>query len=249
MGTFDFFAFLIIVAYIPFNYHYHLFIPFGWWILDGFRLKWIVDGCNQVQSKTSERNNQLIDSYELWFPFGILGLHRFYLADYWMGFGYLFTLGYFGIGWLLDGFRMFWLVQLAREPKTDTENKNISMAYLLSVPFAGFVGLHHYYLKRYLFGCIYSFTFGLLGFGPLVDLFRMKKYVNNANDPSIIIGQPETKPKKELIEAYQLYFPLGWLGLHHIYLQNYLHAFAYFLSFGVAGIGFILDAFRMRKTS
>jgi len=120
------------------------------------------------------------------------------------------------------------------------------MSYLLSVPVAGFLGLHQYYVKRYLFGFFYTFTGGLCGIGPLVDLFRMKKYVNEANEPSIILGVRNPQ-KKNLVDAYQLWFPLGWLGLHHIYLQNYLKAFAYFLSFGIWGFGFLLDGFRMKR--
>ena len=67
----------------------------------------------------------LLTAYLLWFPFGFLGLHRFYLHYNFMGFLYLFTLGYFGIGWLVDGFflpsmvkeRNEWLKHVADHPE------------------------------------------------------------------------------------------------------------------------------------
>ena len=66
----------------------------------------------------------LLAAYLLWFPFGLLGLHRFYLHYNFMGFVYIFTLGYGGIGWLVDGFflprmvkeRNEWLKHVADHP-------------------------------------------------------------------------------------------------------------------------------------
>ena len=41
-------------------------------------------------------------AYILWFFFGLLGIHRFYLGRPLSGLIYLFTAGLFGIGWLID---------------------------------------------------------------------------------------------------------------------------------------------------
>eukprot|EP01110_Echinostelium_bisporum_P001521 TRINITY_DN135_c0_g1_i1.p1 TRINITY_DN135_c0_g1~~TRINITY_DN135_c0_g1_i1.p1 ORF type:complete len:157 (+),score=44.04 TRINITY_DN135_c0_g1_i1:50-472(+) len=41
-------------------------------------------------------------AYVLWFFLGFLGVHRFYLNRTGSGILYLFTLGLFGIGWLVD---------------------------------------------------------------------------------------------------------------------------------------------------
>ncbi|MDP6906276.1 MAG: NINE protein [Candidatus Thalassarchaeaceae archaeon] len=54
---------------------------------------------------------QLSDAYLLWFLFGLLGGHRFYLRDFTGGFLYFFTIGFFGIGWFVDAFRLPSLVQ------------------------------------------------------------------------------------------------------------------------------------------
>ncbi|MDH5681549.1 MAG: TM2 domain-containing protein [Spirochaetota bacterium] len=45
-------------------------------------------------------------AYLLWFFLGIFGAHKFYLDRIGMGFAYLFTLGFFGIGWFIDMFTL-----------------------------------------------------------------------------------------------------------------------------------------------
>ena len=43
-------------------------------------------------------------AYILWLFLGIFGIHRFYLNDTGLGLLYLFTLGFLGMGWLIDLF-------------------------------------------------------------------------------------------------------------------------------------------------
>jgi|TARA_Y100000031_G_C8187455_1_gene369674 TctA family transporter len=50
-------------------------------------------------------------AYLLWFFLGIFGIHRFYLNRVGTGLLYLFTLGFFGIGWLIDIFLIPGIVQ------------------------------------------------------------------------------------------------------------------------------------------
>ena len=45
-------------------------------------------------------------AYLLWFFFGLIGLHKFYLGKVGMGVIYLFTGGIFGIGWIIDLFTL-----------------------------------------------------------------------------------------------------------------------------------------------
>jgi TM2 domain-containing membrane protein YozV len=45
-------------------------------------------------------------AYALWFFFGLLGIHKFYLGKVGMGVLYIFTGGLFGIGWLIDLFTL-----------------------------------------------------------------------------------------------------------------------------------------------
>ncbi len=52
-------------------------------------------------------------AYVLWFFFGLLGIHRFYLGKVGTGFLYLFTGGLFVVGWVADFFFMPSLVAAA----------------------------------------------------------------------------------------------------------------------------------------
>jgi TM2 domain-containing membrane protein YozV len=101
---------------------------------------------------TAEPNDvkRLSVAYLMWLPpFGLFGLHQFYLRRYSIGFLYLFTLGIFGISWFLDAVRMFWLVrdanrrvkraaQLQKQGafSDDDENDELSLldAYMLWFP-------------------------------------------------------------------------------------------------------------------
>ncbi|MGW8283558.1 MAG: TM2 domain-containing protein [Gemmatimonadota bacterium] len=46
---------------------------------------------------------------------------------------------------------------------------------------AGLAGIHRIYLGKYGTGILYLLTFGLFGVGQIVDLFRMKTLVREAN--------------------------------------------------------------------
>ena len=55
-------------------------------------------------------------------------------------------------------------------------------AYLLCAFSAiGISGIHRFYLKRRLTGLLWLLTFGLLGIGTIVDLFRLSKMVDDTN--------------------------------------------------------------------
>ena len=52
-------------------------------------------------------------AYLLWFFFGILGIHKFYLGRIGMGILYLLTGGFFGIGWFIDLFTLPYQAKVA----------------------------------------------------------------------------------------------------------------------------------------
>lgn len=62
-------------------------------------------------------------------PSGLLGFHQFYLRRYFFGFLYMFTLGIFGISWLLDAVRMFWLVRDANRRVEEAKQKQKQGAF------------------------------------------------------------------------------------------------------------------------
>ncbi|GAA4924776.1 TM2 domain-containing protein [Actinoplanes utahensis] len=45
-------------------------------------------------------------AYVLWFFFGGIGVHKFYLGKTGLGIAYIFTLGFLGIGLLIDLFTL-----------------------------------------------------------------------------------------------------------------------------------------------
>lgn len=91
---------------------------------------------------------------------------------------------------------------------TKPSKKTLCDAYVLAIPL-GFLGLHHFYLRRYGFGVLYFMTFGLLGVGWVFDWFRLPHLVKEANKK---IENPEDLHKKDLVDAYTLWFPMGFLG-------------------------------------
>nr|KAG5692467.1 hypothetical protein BaRGS_005013 [Batillaria attramentaria] len=186
----------------------------------------------------------LADAYVLWFPCGLFGFHHFYLRNNGMGLLYLFTFGLLGIGWLIDAVRMPSLVKDANEAGSRVvyTDKNQCSAHILALSPLGIVGGHHYYLNRPIWGILYTFTLGLLGFGWVCDWFRVNVLVRRAN--AVLLGK--TQPdKKYLDDAYVLCFPFGFTGLHHFYLNRHCWGVLYFFTFGLLGVGWIVDWFRL----
>lgn len=92
-----------------------------------------------------------------------------------MGFLYFFTCGLFGLGWLVDLFRLHSVVRKTnakhRSGLDKFEDYSLLMAYTFNLfPITGILGGHHFYLGRYFFGVAYFITFGLLGFGWFLDI-------------------------------------------------------------------------------
>ncbi len=94
-------------------------------------------------------------------------------------------------------------------PVSDKDRKSVADAYLLAIPL-GWLGAHHFYLRRYGFGVLYFFTFGLLGAGWVIDWFRVPSLVKDANRR---LQNPGDPPRKLLSDAYVTWFPLGLFGM------------------------------------
>ena len=63
------------------------------------------------------------------------------------------------------------------------DRKQSGFAFLFwAACFVGFAGLHRFYLRRYVTGFIWLFTFGLLGIGQFVDLFLINGMVRETNE-------------------------------------------------------------------
>ena len=62
--------------------------------------------------------------------------------------------------------------------------KYLDQAYVFWFPL-GFTGMHHFYLGRPGWGCLYLFTFGILGIGWIIDLCRMPFLVKDTNERKV----------------------------------------------------------------
>lgn len=121
---------------------------------------------DQTQSDTHLKSM----GYILWL-FGFLGAHRFYYGKPGSGTLYFFTLGLFGIGWLVDLFLI---------PSMDSEadfrfrsgRLNYSLAWVL-LTFLGLFGIHRMYMGKWATGILYLLTGGVAGLGYLYDFWTL----------------------------------------------------------------------------
>lgn len=125
-----------------------------------------------------EQTHSLLMGYLLWI-FGFLGAHRFYYGRPVSGCIYFCTLGLLFIGWFVD---LFLMPRLDRSANLrfapGPVNYNISWILLT---FFGVLGIHRFYLGKWLSGLLYFFTLGLLGFGVLYDFLNLNTQVELEN--------------------------------------------------------------------
>ncbi|CAG5118853.1 unnamed protein product [Candidula unifasciata] len=217
-------------------------LGFGY-LIDLFRMPCLVKHANNKIKNPEKDEKTISDAYTLWFPFGLLGFHHYYLGNHGCGILYTLTGGLFGIGWIVDAFRIPGLVRASNESQfNQAKAKSACVAAGLALCPFGILGAHHYYLRRPIWGLVYTFTCGLMGFGWLVDLFRLPVLIKRAN--KIILGNLNGN-LKTLDDAYILWFPFGMLGFHHFYLQRPVWGFLYFFTFGLVGIGWLVDMCRI----
>ncbi|KAK3761712.1 hypothetical protein RRG08_016144 [Elysia crispata] len=111
-------------------------------------------------------------------------------------------------------------------------------AVALAFSILGLFGAHHYYLKRTGWGILYTVTIGLLGTGWILDWFRIPFLLRRTRSET-------ERMEKTLDDAYVLWFPWGFLGLHQFYLGRRKWWIIYLLSLGVFGIGWLMDGVRL----
>lgn len=133
-------------------------------------------------------------------------------------------------------------VKKANERNAVPEVKSMCVAEALAVSPFGILGFHHFYLNRPAFGFSHFFTFGLFGIGYIVDWFRTPILTKRYNEEQLGTREPN---RKYLDDAYILWLPFGIIGFHHFYLQRYGWGILYFVTFGLFGIGWLIDGCRM----
>ena len=116
--------------------------------------------------------------YILWI-FGFFGAHRFYYGKKITGIIYFFTLGLFFIGWIIDFFKIPQMEQQAGRKYTEGRY-DYNLAWIL-LTFLGPLGIHRFYLGKWISGIIWFFTGGLFLFGYLYDLLNLNEIVSERN--------------------------------------------------------------------
>jgi TM2 domain-containing membrane protein YozV len=116
--------------------------------------------------------------YILWLV-GFTGAHRFYFGKPISGTIYFFTFGLLGIGWLID---LFLIPSLDRQAELRFQPGRIdyTAAWLL-LTFLGLLGIHRFYMGKWLTGFIYLVSGGVLGLGYLYDFWTLNDQITVIN--------------------------------------------------------------------
>jgi TM2 domain-containing membrane protein YozV len=116
--------------------------------------------------------------YILWI-FGFTGAHRFYFGKKVSGLIWFFTGGLLGIGWLID---LFLIPSMEREAamRYQTGPIDYSLAWIFQT-FLGPLGIHRFYMGKYLTGLLWLLTGGLGLIGYVYDYFTLNEQVDEVN--------------------------------------------------------------------
>ena len=128
-----------------------------------------------------ERNNEThsaLMGYILWIA-GFTGSERFYYGKPISGTVYFFTFGILGIGWLLD---LFLIPSMAREAdfRFKEGRINYNVAWVL-LTFLGPLGVHRFYMGKWISGIVYLCTLGIFGIGYIYDYWTLNDQITLIN--------------------------------------------------------------------
>jgi TM2 domain-containing membrane protein YozV len=126
---------------------------------------------------TNDTHSKTI-GYILWI-FGFTGSHRFYYGKPVTGTIWFFTLGLLGIGWLID---LFLIPGMDREAnlRFRAGRVNYTVAWV-PLTFLGLLGVHRFYMGKWVTGIIYLCTAGLVGIGYLYDFWTLNDQITVVN--------------------------------------------------------------------
>jgi TM2 domain-containing membrane protein YozV len=193
---------------------------------------------------------EIFDAYVLHLALGMFGALHFRMGRPALGLIYLFTFGGFGLGYVVDLFRIIPLV-MEYNSKQGRLNGNESNAVLIGDCYALWIldifGVAQFYMKRNGWGLFYLFSGGGFGMGILADLIRFPYIVQEYNLYKTSSEVAKKQEKFSLGDAYILLVPFGLFGAHHFYLRDYKTGFLYFFTVGLFGLGFLADFVRLPR--
>jgi TM2 domain-containing membrane protein YozV len=110
---------------------------------------------------------------------GFFGSHRFYYGRPITGTIWACSLGLLGVGWLFD---FFLIPRMDRscDRRFASGRLNYNVAWLL-LALGGVLGLHRFYMGKWLTGLLYLCSLGLLGLGWLYDLWTLNSQISEQN--------------------------------------------------------------------
>lgn len=128
--------------------------------------------------QVSNNTHSMAVGYILWI-FGFIGAHRFYFGRPVSGTIYFFTLGLFFIGWIVD---LFLIPDMDRKADAiyTSGNKDYTVSWIL-LTFLGILGIHRFYLAKWITGLIWLLTGGLFLIGLLYDLWTLNTQIDEVN--------------------------------------------------------------------
>jgi TM2 domain-containing membrane protein YozV len=127
---------------------------------------------------SSNDTHSLTLGYLLW-VFGFTGAHRFYYGRPITGTIWFLTLGLLGVGWLIDLFLIPGM-EASADRKYREGPYNYSITWIL-LTFLGVLGIHRFYLGKWLTGALYFCTAGLAGVGYLYDYWTLNEQIASEN--------------------------------------------------------------------
>lgn len=133
--------------------------------------------------------HSLIVGYLLWL-FGFTGAHRFYYGKQITGTIWFLTFGLFVIGWFID---LFLIPRMDRQADLRYQAGPIdyTVGWVL-LTFFGYLGVHRFYMGKWVTGIIYLLTIALLLVGWLYDLWTLNDQISeiNARQTTAASGMP-----------------------------------------------------------
>lgn len=131
-----------------------------------------------MSAPAANDSHSLLLGYLLWI-FGFMGAHRFYYGRPISGTIWFFTLGLLFIGWIVDLFLIPSMDRAADRQYPEGE-KSYSVSWIL-LTFLGWLGIHRFYLGKWLTGILWLFTAGLFMIGVLYDYWTLNGQVRDVN--------------------------------------------------------------------
>jgi TM2 domain-containing membrane protein YozV len=130
-----------------------------------------------VSARARGDHNMAI-GYLLWI-FGFMGAHRFYYGRPVTGTIWFFTLGLFFIGWIIDLF-LIPSMDRAAEFNYPAGEKSYTVTWIL-LTFLGLLGIHRFYLGKWITGLLYLCTGGLFLIGIIYDYWTLNDTIREVN--------------------------------------------------------------------